>query len=365
MTPDSYFKGCKTILNSEVAALKVARQLFNETQGLWSDQDFGPKKDCDKADDEANGKWDLYMKDSPMQMPDWNDVRGWERPSEYNKNTAACFVKDESSASDVMQGMLGDCWLIGAFCMLANRDELITGAASSGLVNKDMIVDAGVSTSFSMGAFPPIFHEFAKKGIYVIRVFNDFKWRYVIIDDRFPVSISEGKLIYGHCKDDTELWVPCIEKAFAKLCGCYQALASGFSNEALRDTTGFVVERIDFHDRDNLFDANNYDKEDFWNMIMDGFEQKNLMGCSATGSTEGAIRVDGENTGILSGHAYCLNDVLTIANTTTPPEDVRKDADGDPVEHRLMRIRNPWGHTEYRQKWSDYSEEMEDERNLE
>lgn len=25
-----------------------------------------------------------------------------------------------------------------------------------------------------------------------------------------------------------------------------------------------------------------------------------------------------------------------------------------------MRIRNPWGHTEYRQKWSDYSDEIVD-----
>jgi hypothetical protein len=99
-------------------------------------------------------------------------------------------------------------------------------------------------------------------------------------------------------------------------------LASGFSNEALRDTTGFVVERIDFHDRQNLHDEKNYPKEKFWNFIMDGFEQKNLMGCSATGSTEGAIRIDGENTGVLSGHAYCLNDVLTIPNllVKTNPE---------------------------------------------
>jgi hypothetical protein len=105
--------------------------------------------------------------------------------------------------------------------MLANRDELITGAASSNAIDKSVIIDSNISTLFSMGAFPPIFHEFAKKGIYVIRVFNDFLWRYVIIDDRFPISKSEGKLIYGHCRDETELWVPCIEKAFAKLCGSY------------------------------------------------------------------------------------------------------------------------------------------------
>lgn len=82
-------------------------------------------------------------------------------------------------------------------------------------------------------------------------------------------------------------------------------------------------------------------------MICDGFEQRNLMGCSAQGATEGAIRVDGENTGILSGHAYCLNDVLTIPNTTVDPQYVKKLPNGEPKKHRLMRIRNPWGHTEY------------------
>jgi hypothetical protein len=58
--------------------------------------------------------------------------------------------------------------------MLANRDELITGAAASGLANENMIIDANVSKGFSMGAFPPIFHEYSKKGIYCMRVFNDF-----------------------------------------------------------------------------------------------------------------------------------------------------------------------------------------------
>lgn len=97
-------------------------------------------------------------------------------------------------------------------------------------------------------------------------------------------------------------------------------------------------------------------------MIGDGFEQRNLMGCSAQGATEGAIRVDGENTGVLSGHAYCLNGVTEIDNNGDP--QYIKDRNGQPAKHRLLRIRNPWGHTEYQQKWSDYSEEMQDEENL-
>lgn len=36
------------------------------------------------------------------------------------------------------------------------------------------------------------------------------------------------------------------------------------------------------------------------------------MGCSVTGGTEKGIRIDGVDTGILSGHAYSLNDVFEL-----------------------------------------------------
>ena len=68
------------------------------------------------------------------------------------------------------------------------------------------------------------------------------------------------------------------------------------------------------------------------------------MGCSVTGGTEHAIRIDGVNTGILSGHAYSLNDVFHL-------EDDQKDSERK--SHRLMRVRNPWGRGEWQGKWSD------------
>jgi hypothetical protein len=37
MREKDYFKGCKTILNSEKAALKVAREIYNKTTGVWYD----------------------------------------------------------------------------------------------------------------------------------------------------------------------------------------------------------------------------------------------------------------------------------------------------------------------------------------
>ena len=69
-----------------------------------------------------------------------------------------------------------------------------------------------------------------------------------------------------------------------------------------------------------------------------------LMGCSVTGGTEHGIRIDGVDTGVLSGHAYSLNDVWELHDP---------DMEKERKTHRLMRVRNPWGRGEWKLKWSD------------
>jgi len=58
----------------------------------------------------------------------------------------------------------------------------------------------------------------------------------ITVDDRLPVN-AQSSLIFGHCKDKDEMWVPIIEKAYAKLHGYYEAIESG-SISALMDFTG-------------------------------------------------------------------------------------------------------------------------------
>jgi hypothetical protein len=77
------------------------------------------------------------------------------------------------------------------------------------------------------------------KGIYVLRFFKNFEWIYVIIDDRIPVN-KESKLpVFGSCKSQNELWVSLIEKAYAKLHGCYEQLISGYIDEGICELTAF------------------------------------------------------------------------------------------------------------------------------
>ena len=64
------------------------------------------------------------------------------------------------------------------------------------------------------------------------------------------------------------MWVPLIEKAYAKLHGCYESLISGFIDDALSDLTGFVAEKLQLHDRLGKFPHKNLvDKDKFWDFI--------------------------------------------------------------------------------------------------
>ena len=74
------------------------------------------------------------------------------------------------------------------------------------------------------------------------------------------------------------------------------------------------------------------------------------MGCSVSGGTEHQVIIDGVKTGIMSGHAYGLNDVIEL-------ED--EDMENPRKTHRLLRVRNPWGRGEWNGKWSDDSIETE------
>ena len=55
---------------------------------------------------------------------------------------------------------------------------------------------------------------------------------------RFPVYAANNQLAFARCDDAGEIWVPLLEKALAKLHGCYEALVSGYVDVALRDMTG-------------------------------------------------------------------------------------------------------------------------------
>jgi len=123
--------------------------------------------------------------------------------------------------------------------VLATRDELIIGGRRGMELDPDMLIGPELASLLSKGVYPPIFHRYRDVGLYVIRIFKDMSWVYVLVDDRIPISSiktgakNKGEIIFGRCANVHEIWVPIIEKAYAKLHGCYENLISGYVDEGI------------------------------------------------------------------------------------------------------------------------------------
>jgi hypothetical protein len=119
---------------------------------------------------------------------------------------------DGGAAGDVIQGELGDCWFISALSVLGANESLLKECFWEGDKFKDL-------------------------GLYVLRFVKDCHLFFVCVDDRIPVKAKNGRVVFGNCRDGNELWVPIIEKAYAKLHGSYKALIGGYSHYGLADLT--------------------------------------------------------------------------------------------------------------------------------
>jgi len=287
----------------------------------------------------------LYMTGEPPQG--YADPEGvmWLRPEDLPMEGRPKFISGGIGSNDVKQGQIGDCWFIGALSVLATRDELLRGGLKNVEITPDLALDEDDAYEFTKGVYPPIFHMYRKKGLYVLRFFKDFCWRYVIVDERIPCHKHNCSPVFGKCSDLNELWVPLIEKAYAKLHGCYETLVSGFIDDALNDLTGLVSEKVKVHDNNGVFPHKNLkDKDTFWTFLLERDREGSMMGCSVTGDVEREVVIDGFKTGIMTGHAYGIIDVFELKDP---------DMANPRGTHRILRIRNPWGKLEWKGKWSD------------
>ena len=133
---------------------------------------------------------------APQDYVDPENIE-WRRPKEFwdDPNDPPLFLKAGASANDVKQGQIGNCWFISALSVLASREELLKGVSSS-LDTTNGVLTPETMTKFSKGVYPPLFHCYRYKGMYVFRFFKNFQWLYVIVDDRLPCEI-DGPPVFG------------------------------------------------------------------------------------------------------------------------------------------------------------------------
>ena len=139
-------------------------------------------------------------------------------------------------------------------------------------------------------------------------------------EEKLLAQLQRGgeALYFSHCKSN-ETWLPLIEKAYAKAHGDYASIEGGFASEAIEDLTGgagVVINPEDIMDKDR-----------FWREQLSQVNEKYLFG----GGSKSAAK------GVIGGHAYAV---------------LKAWEEGD---LRLLKMRNPWGSTEWEGDWSDGS----------
>jgi len=193
-------------------------------------------------------------------------------------------------SATVVQGALADGWFLNALAIVARNPALL----------RSVIVS----------------DRFAEQGMYTLKFYKAGKYHYVHVDDRMPCRRS-GHVLYARASDASEAWVMVLEKAYAKLHGCYENLQTGHLYYALNDLTGLPTLR--------------YKRGDVGGRIADGAlwaELKELlgagaaMGCAQTAEL-GEAELRRRGVGVLTARAYQV-----------PPERPAPDPDPSPMTRR-------------------------------
>ena len=264
----------------------------------WEDDLFPACKDSLCPNDEDGFIKFTHLRDDDIE--DW-EYFDWCRVDELIENYS--IFEGGADLDDIIQGDIADCYFLSALGSLCSYDEFF---------NKLMFSD-----------------QVSKNHFYGIYLYLNGKWKLVLLDDYFPYKIGTIKEMCFSKSVQNEIWVSLVEKAWAKVNGCYARIGcGGYSYEAFDVLTEAFTEEI------SIIQCKKDGKiEELWEKMDNAFKKNYIL----TAGTPSASKV--REVGLVMGHAYTLIKVYKV-NT-------------DFGEERLVKLKNPYRDEEFTGDWSD------------
>ena len=211
----------------------------------------------------------------------------WYRASEIFPDGRFTIFENKVEVNDILQGNIGNCYFMSSLAAMCKNPQLIM----------ELFRDLSVTVN----------------GCYEVVMRIDGCWQVVIIDDYFPCYKSSKKPLFAQ-SNGSELWVMLLEKAWAKVNGCYFNTIGGWSSEVLFSLTSFPVYTINHE---------NLDKDKLWSKIKYLSERDNIITC--TSKEDPSM----EKFGLICGHSFTI---IKLKEGLVRNRLIK-----------LIRIRNPYG----------------------
>eukprot|EP01062_Namystynia_karyoxenos_P052858 TRINITY_DN42543_c0_g1_i1.p1 TRINITY_DN42543_c0_g1~~TRINITY_DN42543_c0_g1_i1.p1 ORF type:complete len:720 (+),score=173.03 TRINITY_DN42543_c0_g1_i1:79-2160(+) len=264
-------------------------------------QIHGAEQNCEEIMRVCYDTWPEVWQDPewPVEPDDGEQLLPEQCLSWARRSAGAASGDWTISPSAIVQGDLLDCWFLSALAVVCTRPELM----------RRVLVSNGPS----------------RCGLYCLRFWHDGLRRTVFVDDRFPVTPS-GELAYARPADGRpdQLWVPLVEKAYAKLHGSYDAICSGSARDALSNLTGFPCDRVDLEPPQVAEDH----ADVVWATLRSGADHGYIMAANCGRQLRPVLPEEAyADRGLLPRHCYTVLGLHDVG----------------PEGARVLRLRDPWG----------------------
>lgn len=292
--------------------------------------------------------------------PSWstNGVGGvfWYRPTEYTDDPD--YFKSTSGCGILREGSLSDAWLLGVFAAIALHPD-------------NLIENLFVSDSV---------HAFKDYGVYSCRFYKDGEWVTVTTDTRMPYLLelqeddlypakgnsTPGHALYGSSLEKNEVFIPFLEKAYAKLHGSYQVLAdssggstSGKILEAFLDCTGGSAHRIDLQEERIKSGDDIANSAALWKKIVRYKHKKCILTAQLKQLSFNAY--DMTATGIIKNRQYIIQHIKEVGISSVG----NGAASSSTTMLRFVKLKNVWGRGMWKGEWSNDDSKWEEHMQVE